>query len=179
MSEQVLLVKNNVHFLQQGIELLNDLDDLVYQKTDPPVYQSSIGKHMRHILDHYQSLIKYKDNRIDYDTRERDERIETDKTYATSVANQIIENLNIFLTEPLLLGENIMVRSNEGEETQNKIWSESTIKREFQFLLSHTVHHYALIAIILRIEGYKPDKEFGVAPSTLRFQKEEVTKTAG
>jgi hypothetical protein len=40
--------------------------------------------------------------------------------------------------------------------------------RELQFLLSHTVHHYALMALILRLQGFNPAAEFGVAPSTLQ-----------
>jgi hypothetical protein len=30
------------------------------------------------------------------------------------------------------------------------------------------VHHYALIALILRLQGFNPAAEFGVAPSTLQ-----------
>jgi hypothetical protein len=46
-------------------------------------------------------------------------------------------------------------------------WTRSSIARELQSLLSHTVHHYALIAIALRLQGIEPSAEFGVAPSTL------------
>jgi hypothetical protein len=50
----------------------------------------------------------------------------------------------------------------------------STVARELQFLLSHTVHHYALIALILRLQGFEPGEEFGVAPSTLAHWRREV-----
>jgi hypothetical protein len=49
------------------------------------------------------------------------------------------------------------------------VWSYSSIGRELQFLLSHTIHHYALIALALRLQGYEPSAEFGVAPSTLQY----------
>ena len=41
-----------------------------------------------------------------------------------------------------------------------------------QFLLSHTVHHYALIGAILRLSGVEPPAGFGLAPSTLRHQQQ-------
>ncbi len=51
-------------------------------------------------------------------------------------------------------------------------WATSSVERELQFLRSHTVHHFALIAVILRLSGLEPGEEFGVAPSTLRYRKE-------
>jgi hypothetical protein len=52
-------------------------------------------------------------------------------------------------------------------------WSRSTAARELQFLVSHTVHHYALIAFILRANGIDPGADFGVAPSTLAHRKSQ------
>ena len=49
--------------------------------------------------------------------------------------------------------------------------SPSTIERELKFLVSHTVHHYAIIALQLRHQGVEPGPEFGVAPSTLRYEQ--------
>ena len=51
-------------------------------------------------------------------------------------------------------------------------WGTSSVERELQFLRSHTVHHFALIAVILRLSGVEPDEQFGVAPSTLRYREE-------
>ena len=45
----------------------------------------------------------------------------------------------------------------------------SSIGRELQILSSHTIHHFALIAMTLRAMGYHVDRDFGMAPSTLRF----------
>jgi hypothetical protein len=51
------------------------------------------------------------------------------------------------------------------------VWCRSSVSRELQFLLSHTVHHYALIAMTLRAAGVELDEELGVAPSTLAYQR--------
>jgi hypothetical protein len=45
----------------------------------------------------------------------------------------------------------------------------SSISRELQVLSSHTIHHFALIAMTLRMHGVELDAEFGMAPSTLRY----------
>jgi hypothetical protein len=66
----------------------------------------------------------------------------------------------------------ILVKMNDGEEKDN--WNQSTMGRELQFLMSHTVHHYALVAIILKIQGCNCAEEFGVAPSTLRYQRSQA-----
>ena len=51
-------------------------------------------------------------------------------------------------------------------------WQPSTPGRELQFLVSHTVHHFAMIGGICHSLGVEVDKDFGVAPSTLRHQME-------
>ena len=45
----------------------------------------------------------------------------------------------------------------------------SSVARELQFLVSHTVHHDALIAAAARHLGVDVDSCYGIAPSTLRF----------
>jgi len=46
---------------------------------------------------------------------------------------------------------------------------ESSVSRELQVLSSHTIHHFALIAMTLRLHGVEMDPDFGMAPSTLRY----------
>ncbi|NIP97468.1 MAG: hypothetical protein GWO24_30170, partial [Akkermansiaceae bacterium] len=42
--------------------------------------------------------------------------------------------------------------------------------RELQFLVSHTVHHFAMIGGICRALGVALEDDFGVAPSTIRHR---------
>jgi len=54
-------------------------------------------------------------------------------------------------------------------------WRRPTTLRELQFLFSHTIHHYALIANLLVMQGVEIGRDhsgFGVAPSTLEYWKE-------
>lgn len=178
MANRDSLVQANVHFMQQGIDLLKDINDTLYVNTESPHFNSGVGKHMRHILDHYLSFVQHSGHKVDYDDRERDERIETNRQYAVQTARNIIDKF-LSLDAPGFIERTVLVKSNEGAEGQHSPWSKSSIKRELQFLLSHTVHHYALIALILKIQGYDTHEEFGVAPSTLKYHKEETANKAG
>ena len=68
----------------------------------------------------------------------------------------------------------LAVKTDTGSEIDAaQAWTRSTGRRELQFLLSHTIHHYALIAVICNHLGVPLDPAFGVAPSTLRFQQQQ------
>ncbi len=54
-------------------------------------------------------------------------------------------------------------------------WSRSTLKRELQFLVSHTVHHFALIRALLGGSGIDPGESFGLAPSTAAARRLEAS----
>ncbi len=68
----------------------------------------------------------------------------------------------------------VEVRSDlaPGEEPSSA-WNRSSVGRELRFLASHTVHHYALIAALLRQRGVDPGESFGVAPATAAHWREQ------
>lgn len=164
------LAQANIEFMNQGIDLLDMITDEQYSLTRPPVFKSPIGCHLRHCLDHVDLFAaNWRTGQVDYDARDRGTRIETDRLAARDEMNRLI---------PLLaeIGKRDMVRAlrvkmdcgecNPGGEVT---WAESSVMRELQFLVSHTVHHYALISMILQMEGITPDESFGYAPATLKF----------
>src|SRR5262249_32005358 len=55
---------------------------------------------------------------------------------------------------------------------------ESSVSRELQGLSGHPVHHLALIAMSLRMLGVDVDPDFGVALSTLRYQRSQTAEAA-
>jgi len=169
MSTQETLVQYNVSIIEQGLELLADLDAELYSKPEPKVASSGIGSHFRHIIDFYERFLSgLEENRIDYDLRQRDQSLETNKGAAGQRCKRLIAQLEALTGRP---ASTINVKADAvGEKIEP--WSESSLERELQFLLSHTVHHYALIAVILRLNGIEPSESFGVAPSTLRYWQE-------
>jgi hypothetical protein len=165
------IIRDNILFLRQGIDLLGQINDEMYVKALAPYAASGVGKHIRHNLDHYEMFLAgLPAGAIDYDGRQRDPQVETDRRYATQKMLSIISRLEAL--EVKSLNRSITVKMNEGEETdESSSCSQSTVWRELQFLVSHTIHHYALIAMILKLQGFDCDKDFGVAPSTLKYQK--------
>jgi len=172
MHKKLSVVRANIHFLQQGIDLLSSITGDQYAMNNGKYFKSGVGKHFRHIIDHYVSLVNREDDKVNYDARERDTRLETDRSFAIGKMQLLINQLNHFLENPAALDDLVTVKSNEGAGEEDAAWSDSSVRRELQFLISHTVHHYALIAIILKTIGFNPSQEFGVAPSTLKYEKE-------
>jgi len=123
---------------------------------------------MRHVLDHYSSFIAgIRSGVVNYDARERDTPVETDRASGIEQAKSVVEEL---LASDLDLKQTVKVIVS-ANTTENEAHSESSLGRELQFLASHTVHHYALIAIASRMQGIIPPDTFGIAPSTLKYMQ--------
>ena len=171
MTPLQTLTEDNVRLLEQGLALLEGLDVSLYDKAEPSVSLSGAGSHFRHLLEFYDRFLEgLTVGKIDYDQRQRDGAIETSPAAARERLVAVIEDLRGLEREPA----GLLVKSDaDGSAAAGAPWTRSTASRELQALLSHTLHHYALIAIGLRLNGVDPGQEFGVAPSTLRYWKEQ------
>lgn len=169
------LLKENVDALQQALDLLPFLTEAQYCERLPTCFNASIGGHIRHNVDHYLSFLAgFTIGVIDYEARVRDTRIETDRDYALNVLGSICDRLQ---TLPAV-NKSLRIRMENTDDGDVSAWGESTARRELQFLMSHTIHHYALVAVSCRILGVEPHPDFGVAPSTLRYRDSLKTKVA-
>lgn len=170
MATCAVLAADNVAYMEQALALVGRLRDEDYTRAGQPAYGSGIGSHLRHCLDHYTNFFAgLAAGRIDYDARARDPRIEQQRSHALVVMKGLRAQLQA------LSGQNgdrvVQVKMDCGDDQDPASWwTGSTVRRELQFLISHTVHHYALIAMILRLQHIDPGVGFGVAPSTLRYQ---------
>lgn len=161
------LLSANLSSLQQGIEFIQALPGPAYVRPCEDVFNSTIGGHMRHNLDHYAAFVSGLDSGyVDYDARERDPAIENEPKAAIRLMQQLIQSLEKLEEESL--DRKLQIRMDDGGDSS---WSHTSLRRELQFLLSHTIHHYALIVSIASRYGVSdfPDG-FGVAPSTLHYQ---------
>jgi uncharacterized damage-inducible protein DinB len=157
-----------VEVLQQGRDLLKQIDDNIFLCTIPPMFNYGIGSHIRHCLDFYSCFLHgLETGYIDYDSRGRDERIEKDHARAIQKIDVIIKQMS----ELVIANEQMSVSVRLEDATNDHQWSYSSIARELQSLKSHTIHHYALIAVLLRLQGIEPGEEFGVSTSTLRQRR--------
>ena len=148
--------------LERGIEMVRGLDDIAYRSS--PEGDSSIGAHIRHNLDFVNALLNGLEKlQVDYNRRLRDPRVENDRAYAIEQLSVACSRLELIPAESL--GASIKIRS----EVDEQVWHASSVQREVEFLHSHTVHHYALVARLITARGGYVTAEFGAAPSTLRF----------
>jgi len=161
------LVEANIACLTQGAELLASITPDQYQHASSRCFNSTIGGHIRHNLDHYEQFCTgLASGHIDYDGRERDRMVETDPAVARQVSLQLIKALSSIMETSA--GQDLTVKMDDGKGAE---WSRSSPRRELQFLLSHSIHHYALIVAIGAECGLSDFPHgFGVAPSTRRHR---------
>jgi len=165
-----VLLRENVEVLRQGLRLLERIDDEQFRTGVPDMKLSGPGPHFRHVVDFYRRLFEGlgqegDSNAVDYDRRDRDPSIEAERAVCKAVMQELVARLETIerVDRPL------DVRCDQLPSAR------STLGRELQGLVSHTVHHYALIAIAVRVQGVDPGPEFGVAPSTLAYWRERVS----
>ena len=163
-------VRDNIEALAQGRDLLAGLGAPAYTKREPLCFNSSIGGHMRHVIEHYDSFLQARHSGVvDYEARARDVRIENEPEFAVMRLEQLREELSALGDDFLESG--MSVRSEMGGREEPASHNLSSVGRELEFLLSHTIHHYALIAVVCAVGGKATPVDFGVAPSTLRFRR--------
>lgn len=173
MSSQQSLIDINIAALQEGLHVLGLLNTEQYKQGYKPAFQSAIGTHFRHILEHYRCfLVQIDDHLFRYDKRARDQRLETDLNYAQETVYEVIESLKQFdmslFTDQYEIGE-LQV---DGDLTEYLIGGvNTTLERELMFLQSHSMHHYAMIAAMTRALGLQPNADFGVAIPTRNYAR--------
>lgn len=165
--------------LEQKASILTSISVEDYIRKSPTIYNASIGSHIRHSLNHFQSLMAAHDAEndvipsiINYDDRVRDSDIENDVQVALSVAREInskLDSLNF---------EKPITMSFYGNKASNfQPYSvESNVARELSFVTHHAVHHLAMVTLILQELGLGADQRIGIAMSTLKHQEEPTCK---
>jgi hypothetical protein len=163
----------NLAVVRQGITLLGRLGDERYAQRLPLCFNAAIGGHVRHIIEHYQNFFCGLDEgEIDYERRARDPLVETSVDYAMGLLAAIADRLDGLA--PVTENRGLLLCA----ETAPGIATATSVLRELEFLLSHTIHHYALVAVMARLQGCEPERDFGVAPSTLKYQRQPVASCA-
>ena len=165
----MMIVRDNIHFLHQALDLVRHCSPETFVATNPPQYGSGVGSHLRHCLDHYENLLDgIPSGDVNYDARCRDEAVATQPESARDTILALTRKLEEVSPESLDAPLTITMDCGSEEEQAP---SHSTLRRELQFLVSHTVHHFALIAMILHDQGIPTPPDFGVAPSTIKFRQ--------
>lgn len=161
------LVAASQDVLLQGLELLFDLLDRTYSRVVEAPYKASIGQHYRHILEHFQCLIRgVRSGEINYDARERNLRLESEVTFASIATCDILRAIKNYTEDTLAIPSRVIHSVSYGAAQPTSI--ESNIGRELAYCTGHAIHHYAIIRLICSQVGVDVPMEFGFAPSTLK-----------
>ncbi len=153
--------------LLQGLGLLFELGDRTYSHVAGTPFNVSIGQHYRHVLEHFQSLIKgLRAGEINYDARERNQRLQSDVTYASIATCDVLRALKRYTDETL--ARNCRVINSVGYTASQPSCLESNVSRELAYCIGHAVHHFAIVRLICHEIDVTVPAEFGVAPSTLK-----------
>ncbi|WP_299235015.1 DinB family protein [uncultured Halomonas sp.] len=165
------LVEENRCSLHQLETLLLEITPLAYRHGFDAEGRQTLGRHVRHILDHYRALLEGIDGScIDYEARVRESELEQEPAVALEWLGQIRARLTMLgehASTPLQLKYPI---DEEGEA----LLLTTSLARELAFLTSHTVHHMALLRVLAQQLGVKLPADFGVHPSTLRHWRRQA-----
>lgn len=158
--------------LDQCAEYIDRVSDAQFVQESEVVPGGTIGKHVRHTLDHFRCAITTCCTEpIDYDHRCRGGCVESDRDEAKrEVAT--LRSLMGALSEAKL-GETVTTRvmlCGDGQTAD----LESTRAREIFFAMHHAIHHNAILKAIGLELGFECPEGFGTAPSTINFEHSEA-----
>jgi hypothetical protein len=158
-----LFLKSLENTLNKSTLLLNSITEQVYVDNKKAPFFTSIGSHIRHILDFYKCIFNgLSENCIDLSVREREISIENNISIAKLEINDIlqkIDNIKIYNLE-----KSILLIDDLGS---GKISVPTNIYGILVQANSHTIHHYAIISHLLYSLNIQiPDKTFGYNPTT-------------
>ncbi|MCR9075852.1 MAG: DinB family protein [bacterium] len=158
--------------LEQCAKYIDCVDDDQYVRVSEVVPGGTVGKHIRHILDHFRCAITTDCTEpIDYDHRKRGGSVEEDRdaakgeisTLRTLMAGLGVEDLGETVTTRVML-------CGDGQTADLS----STRAREIFFAMHHAIHHNAILKAIGLELGLDCPEGFGTAPSTINFEQAEA-----
>lgn len=172
------LILENTHPLQQLTDLLRVLSCGQYSAGCNARGQHTIGKHVRHVVDHYSvflSGVERIGSAIDYEQRSREALLEQEPQATADRLSKLCQRLERLGNS----GEDHPLQLDYATH-ETTVATSSSLGRELAFLASHTIHHMAIIAMLAEQVGIATSEDFGVHPSTLRYrQKQEMLQTLG
>ncbi len=151
------------------LQLRSMLDELTPEEFATPSLQlsgSTVGQHTRHIIELFLELNKgYKHGVVNYEKRQRDYRLETDKGFANELLDDILKQF-------LKPDKALLLDTDLSTDSTGLFTIPTSYYRELIFNIEHTVHHMALIKVALQeITDIEIPKSFGVAVSTIKYNR--------
>jgi uncharacterized damage-inducible protein DinB len=155
-----------VALLEQLRDVITSLPASVYRAQPAARVSGSVGEHIRHTLDHVSALIAaLEGDLLSYDRRVRGTLTETDPLTAVNEIGRVLFRIDRLTARAL---DRTVTLSVLIDTAAPPALVGSTLARELAFVIQHTIHHCALIALLLDWQGWVVPHGFGGAPSTAR-----------
>ncbi len=157
--------------LNRAVKLLHAIENEQYNDASVKPYHSSIGIHIRHILDVFDCVLAgFPDRKIDLTARKRNTEAETDIAAGLEYFHQIIGQLHQL--NPSDFKQEVIVVDDLGT---GKLATKYTLGAILAQAHSHAIHHFATIGYITaQLNITLPDADFGYNPTT-PFKKDIST----
>ena len=157
-----VIIQSTLKTLQKSQVLLDNLSNAQLCDASVSPYYSSIGTHIRHILDFYDCIFNVNtEDKVDLTARSRNKDVESDCGCAQDYLNLIIGRLStttIDINEAVIVVDDLGLGKTEIPYTYGSLLAQAN---------SHTIHHYAIINYIFdRLGIVVNDTEFGYNPTT-------------
>lgn len=162
-----MILQATADHLGQIRDICSELDNPAFGKKMEILNGSSIGDHVRHVLECFQCLLSQApEGRISYDKRKRDPVMAGSTEKCLDVIGALKGMLGAGLPDQQLELEADYSLSGSGPACRLN----SSLYRELAYNLEHTVHHLALIRIGVQAldQPIALNEAVGVAASTLR-----------
>jgi len=176
----MLPAEGHIEFLRMAGGVIGSVSDAVFRydaagdRLQSGPGGQSVGRQFRHIFDFYNCFLAGLDTgSIDYTIRGRDENLERDRESAKAEVSRIIDSL--MSLEASITDRTLRVRLEGTFESPCDGECTTSVMRELQFLLSHTIHHFTIIRSLLSQQGIELESRFelfGVAPSSVRHYRQ-------
>ena len=155
--------------------LLQKIDADAFVKKNEILSGASIGEHLRHIIEFYLCCLQqHKNTTINYDLRERNKELETNKTKGIEAVDFVFDFLNKLENKD---DKNLIMRSVHENEEEDENAIKTTFFRELNYCMDHGIHHQSLIKIALIDHGiaHLIHDNLGVAFSTQNYRNQCVS----
>ncbi|EQA60948.1 MULTISPECIES: hypothetical protein [Leptospira] len=169
-----LQYKNIQYTFNQLADFLSIVKEEEYSKSITQLTGLSVGKHVRHCIEVLENLtVGLETSNVFYDRRKRNPLYETSPLAARDKIFELLGKLEQ-IDENKIIELAYFIDPNTGLEGKTV----TNLKREFLYVQDHTIHHMAIIKLCVEcfLRNVSLPEEFGVALSTLQFQKKFNTK---
>jgi uncharacterized damage-inducible protein DinB len=149
--------------LHRGIKLLENISDEEYSNTSIAPYYSSIGSHMRHVLDVFDCIFEgIASKQINLIKRKRNNLAENSTSVGIDYFRNVLTQLNDLESNDFNEIVEVTDDLGLGVVTANYTLGGLLIQAH-----SHAIHHFASVGYVISQLGIQlPDNDFGFNPTT-------------